>query len=123
MDEREVTVTQRTEVLLLDDLELAEGREVLAERTLGFELDGTAYEIDVNREHEQKLLAAMSPFVEHARLVKRSGQSRAGQRPRAGRRRSAEIRSWARDRGIELKDRGRIPHDIEARFDREHAAA
>jgi len=115
-----MTVTQRVEILLLDDLELAKGNEVEAERTVNFELDGSVYEIDLNQPHEDALRAALSPFVQHARLVKQPG--RATSRPRASRRKAAEIRSWARDRGIQLNDRGRIPGHIEDQYNREHAA-
>jgi hypothetical protein len=115
-----MNVAQRVEVTLLDDLDLAEGREVEAVRTFGFELDGAAYEIDLNAEHEKQILTAMSPYVQNARLVKRPGK--AGTRPRSGRRRASEIRAWARDRGMQLNDRGRIPRDIEAQYDREHPA-
>jgi hypothetical protein len=114
-------VTQRVEVLLFDDLELAEGREVPARRTVGFELDGTAYEIDLNITHEDELRKALNPFLANARHV-RSARGGAGARPRANRRRSGDIRSWARERGIELKDRGRIPAYIQARYDREYVA-
>ena len=118
-------MSQRVETTLLDDLDLSKGKETIAERTIPFEVDGLAYEIDLTAKHEEKFLDAVGPFISAARRVPHRGGkpiSPAG-RPRAERRRTAEIRQWARDRGLDMKDRGRIPASIEEQYDREHAAA
>lgn len=117
-------MSQRVETTLLDDLDLDKGKETLAERTFVFAVDGSDYEIDLSRKHEEKFLEAVGPFVKVARRgqrARRGASQPQPQRPRSGRRRTAEIRQWAKDRGLNLKDRGRIPMAIEEQYDREHA--
>jgi hypothetical protein len=45
-----------------------------------------------------------------------SRASPGGRRAPAGGADSAEVREWANARGIEVKDRGRVPADLVARF-------
>jgi hypothetical protein len=111
-------VSQLVKVRLLDDLHLSEGREVEAERTLPFEVDGNKYEIDLNSENEERFLQAVGPFLAAARPVRMpKGRSR----PRSDRNRTARIREWARDRGIQIKERGRIPAYVESQYDAAHS--
>jgi hypothetical protein len=53
----------------------------------------------------------ITPFVEHARRAGR-GQARGQARTAASRRRSGDIRAWAKDRGIAVSQRGRIPASV-----------
>jgi len=55
-----------------------------------------------------KLLA---PFIEHARKAGRS-QGRRPARTAASRQRSGDIRAWAKDRGLTVSERGRIPASV-----------
>lgn len=111
-------MSQVVNVLLLDDVALSEGREEPAERTLPFSLDGTNYEIDLSSERIGQVLAGLEPFVERARTVRSAPRK---SRPRSGRARTAEIRAWAGEHGIETKSRGRIPRYVEERYNREHS--
>jgi hypothetical protein len=70
------------------------------------------WEIDLTKGNKQEFLRALQPFCAAARRV--SGPGR--QRPKAGRDRSERIRSWARENGIEVKGRGRVPADVAARY-------
>jgi Lsr2 len=93
-------------VVLEDDLEGGP-----AEQTLRFGLDGKEYEIDLNSRNVAVFRQQIAPFIEHAR---RAG-SRQHQRPvrtAASRERSADIRAWAKDNGIAVSERGRIPASI-----------
>jgi nucleoid-associated protein Lsr2 len=106
-------VAQKIQTLLIDDLD-----DSVAEGTVRFGLDGGEYEIDLNAEHAKALRDALASYVGAAR---RSGGS--ARRPaRGGRRGSAsglnttEVREWAKSQGIEVKDRGRVPADLVARF-------
>jgi hypothetical protein len=51
------------------------------------------------------------PFIEHDRKAGRS-QSRRPGRAAASRKRSGEIRAWAKDHGIAVSERGRIPAGV-----------
>ncbi len=78
----------------------------------------TEYEIDLNAGHAQQLRNALAAYVRAGRRV--GGGSR---RPaRSERRGSAsglnttEVREWAKAQGIEVKDRGRVPAELVAKF-------
>jgi len=66
--------------------------------------------------HGQALRNSLQRFIAHARRA--GGTRRAA---RSGRRSAVAIdttavRAWARDRGIDIKDRGRVPADVVARY-------
>ena len=109
-------MAQRVNVLLVDDIDGSE-----ADETIPFGLDGARYEIDLNRENAQELRAQLARYVKAARKVTGS----AGRPPRV--RKTAvndssnkEIRNWARERGLDVNDRGRIPADIIAQHETEN---
>jgi nucleoid-associated protein Lsr2 len=106
-------VAQKIQVLLVDDLDGGE-----AEGTVRFGLDGVEYEIDLNTEHAEALRRALAPFIGAARRSPAAGRRpvRGGRRAAAGGLDTTEVREWARAQGIEVKDRGRIPAEVVARF-------
>jgi hypothetical protein len=101
-------VAQKIQTLFIDDLDGGE-----AEGTVRFGLDGTDYEIDLNGKHSEDLHTALAKYVDHARKV--GGAARRGLR---GSHRAASsidttaVRAWAREQGIDIKERGRVPGDI-----------
>jgi hypothetical protein len=107
----EVEMATRTIVTLEDDLEGGPAKE-----TLQFRLGNAEYEIDLNVKNAGKFRAQMAPFVDHARKVGAGGRNRAA-RPASTRQRSADIRAWAREHGIDVSDRGRIPGDVIERYE------
>ena len=107
------SVAQKVQTLFTDDLDGS-----AAEGTVRFGRDGTEYEIDLNARHTQELRDALARYVGAAR---RAGA--AARRPGGGARRgpasglnTTEVREWAKAQGIEVKDRGRVPADLVARF-------
>jgi Lsr2 len=108
-----VTVAQKIQTLLIDDLDGSE-----AEGTVRFGLDGTEYEIDLSAEHAQALRDALARYVSAARQtaggVRRP--ARGGRRAPASGLDTTEVREWAKEQGIEVKDRGRVPAEVVARF-------
>ncbi len=105
-------MAQRTIVALEDDLDGGP-----ADETVRFGVGGSEYEIDLSEKNAAKLRKQLAPFVEHARRA--SGQSHRPVRTAASRRRSRDIRAWARDQGIQLSERGRIPAGIAAQYEAE----
>jgi hypothetical protein len=81
-------------------------------------LDGTEYEIDLNAGHAKELRDALALYVDAARRVGGSARKSANgsRRGRAGALDTTEVREWARAQGIEVKDRGRVPADVVAKF-------
>ena len=107
-------VAQKIQTLFIDDIDGS-----AAEGTVRFALDGTDYEIDLNKQHAEALRKALAKYVEAAR---RSSGAAAKRPARSGRRSSAsglnttEVREWAKAQGIEVKDRGRVPAELVVRF-------
>jgi hypothetical protein len=105
-------MAQQIQTLFVDDIDGG-----AAAGTVRFALDGTDYEIDLSSKHSEELHDALQKYVEHARKV--SGTAR---RPgaRAGRRPSTvdtgAVRAWARENGHDIKDRGRVPADLVAKY-------
>ena len=108
-----VPLAQKIQTLFIDDLDGSE-----AEGTVRFGLDGSEYEIDLNAEHAQALRDALARYVQAARRAGGSTRRpvRRGRRAPAGGVDSTEVREWARAQGIEVKDRGRVPAELVARF-------
>src|SRR5215471_9887544 len=102
----EATMAQRVTVELEDDLDGGP-----ADETLRFGLDIAEYEIDLNAKNAAAFRRQLAPFIEHARKIGRRPRRRAG-RTGLSRDRTASIRAWAKDRGIAVSERGRIPASI-----------
>ena len=105
-------MAQKIQTLLIDDLDGSE-----AEGTVRFGLDGAEYEIDLNAGHAQALRDGLARYVQAARRAG-GGTRRAarGRRRAPGGPGSTEVREWAKAQGIEVKDRGRVPAEVVARF-------
>src|SRR3954449_3898775 len=118
-----VFMAQKVQVILVDDVDGGEAAE-----TVSFALDGVSYEIDVSEENAEALREALAPWVGHARRVGgRSGGGRArstssgggSSRSRGsssggggGRHDLSDVRSWARENGYQVSDRGRVSSEV-----------
>ncbi|SEF64066.1 Lsr2 protein [Thermomonospora echinospora] len=108
-------MAQKVQVLLVDDLDGG-----TADETVKFGLDGAEYEIDLSGDNAKRLREALDPFVDHARKASRGqGRSRKA-RPTGSRERSADIRAWAKARGIQVNERGRIPASVVEQYEAAH---
>jgi len=83
-----------------------------------FAFDGTDYEIDLNTKNAVAFGKQIAPYVEHARKTGRAQSRRAG-RSAANRQRSGDIRVWAKEHGLAVSERGRIPASVVEQY---HAA-
>jgi hypothetical protein len=100
----------KTIVQLLDDID---GKP--ADETVAFSLDGVSYEIDLNAKNADRLRKAFTPYLEKGRKAgvrKAGGRGRTGTRTAHTRERAADIRAWAKQHGITVNDRGRIPTQV-----------
>jgi hypothetical protein len=115
------TVAQQVKVILVDDIEGG-----TADVTLSFALDGAAYEIDLSSANADKFRDAVAPYVAAARKAGRAGSrsngARGNRRATSGERRgrAADIRAWARTKGVEVSERGRIPARVVEQYDAAH---
>ena len=94
-------MAQKVNIVLVDDIDGS-----TADETVSFGLDGKEYEIDLTVKNAKKLRDALAPFVGHARRAS-SGRRRATRSGGSGPS-PAEIRTWARNNGFEVPDRGRV---------------
>ncbi len=96
----------RITVALEDDLDGGP-----ADETVRFTVGGTEYEIDLNKENARAFRKQLAPFIEHARRAGR-GQRRRPARSASSREHSGDIRAWAKEQGIAVSGRGRIPASV-----------
>jgi nucleoid-associated protein Lsr2 len=104
-------MAQKITVALEDDLDGGP-----ADETVRFGLGGTEYEIDLSKKNAAAFRRKIAPFIEHARKAGRGPRRRPG-RTTSSRERSGDIRAWAKDQGIAVSDRGRIPASVVAQYE------
>jgi Lsr2 len=106
-------MAQRVTVALEDDLTGGP-----ADATVRFAVDGTGYEIDLSAKNAAAFGKLLAPFIEHARKAGRAPGRRVG-RTASSRQRSGDIRAWAKEHGLAVSERGRIPASVAEQY---HAA-
>ena len=116
-------MAQKVDVKFIDDLDGSE-----AAGTVMFALDGRAYEIDLSDDNAARLRDSLATFVAAAR--RSGGTARRGRTPRAtegestptraNREETAAIRTWARENGHEVSERGRIPKAVVQAYQTAH---
>jgi hypothetical protein len=108
-------MTRKVRVVLQDDIDGTEPA-----RTVRFGLDGREYQIDLNNEHEAALRQVLAPWIAHARrtMVARFPEPR-GAGDAGGPADATVIRRWAAERGIDVRERGRIPAAVRAQYEAE----
>lgn len=111
-----VKMAQQVSVMLLCDLH---GGDVEAVETVSFGLGNSAYEIDVCAADAKELRSKLEPFIEHARRRTGSTARKPGRRA-ADRAHTAEIRSWAKEQGYQISERGRIPASVVTEYEQSH---
>jgi Lsr2 len=104
-------MAQKVSVVLEDDLTGAP-----AEQTIRFTFDGTDYEIGLNAKNAATFRKQLAPYIEHARRAGRA-QPRRPVRATANRQRSGDIRVWAKEHGVAVSERGRIPANVVEQYD------
>lgn len=106
-------MARKVEVQLIDDL--VGGK---AEETVKFGLDGTLYEIDLNRRNAKELRSALERFTRSARRIGRAqgasgpGRGRGRGPARSDREQNQAIREWAQRKGLNVSARGRISRSV-----------
>jgi hypothetical protein len=108
----------RRVVTLVDDLDGSEGAGRV---TFGYR--GTSYEIDLSEEHQAELGAALAKFIVAARRAGRvsvQADGRTSTTPANRRSDLAAVRVWAREQGLDVSDRGRVPIEVQRAYDAAH---
>ena len=105
-------MAQKVNIILVDDIDGSDAVD-----TVSFGLDGTTYEIDLNKKNAAALRDALAGYVGHARKVSGTRGRRPNPKTAVGPQ-AREVRDWARSNGFKVPDRGRIPADVRAAFDK-----
>lgn len=107
---------KKTHVVLVDDIDGTPAKD-----TVTFTFQGVTYEIDLSEEHVSEISADFEKWISSSRRI--GGRAIRGSRvaSSATLSRAGEIRAWATKNGIHVSDRGRIPADIVAKFEKAHA--
>lgn len=108
-------MAQKVSIVLIDDLDESEAVD-----TVSFGLDGTNYEIDLNEKHASDLRNALSLYVAEARKVTSARRATRSKSSAAGGPAAKDVREWARQAGLEVPERGRIPAEIREAYDAAH---
>jgi Lsr2 len=104
-------MAQRVIHSLVDDLDGTELDEGAGE-TVRFALDNVQYGIDLTDKNAAKLRKALQPFIDAGRRVGGPSRRTRTTSKSSSNGNAAQIRAWARENGIELSARGRIPAHI-----------
>lgn len=99
-----------TTVQLVDDTDGTEASE-----TVNFGIDGVQYEIDLNDKNAAALREALDEWTKAARRA--GGRKSRNSRPMPNRDLN-QVRTWARENGYEVSDRGRIKAEIIEAYDK-----
>jgi Lsr2 len=105
-------MAQKIQTLFIDDIDGGE-----AEGTVRFALDGNEFEIDLNSKHSSELRSTLVKYISHARKVgsvSRRPGARGVRKPTLVDTRA--VRTWARQHGIDIKERGRVPATVVERY-------
>jgi DNA phosphorothioation-dependent restriction protein DptG len=87
--------------------------------TVTFGLEDTWYEIDLTEEEKKKLLQTFKTYVTKGRKATTTGVKKRVVPDTTPEERDA-IRAWARDHNFEFAERGRIPKEVMAAYDKAH---
>jgi hypothetical protein len=106
-------MSQKVQITTVSDLDEApDAHEV------SFALDGVAFAIDLTEEQHRVLRDVLEPYTVNGRRVGKSGKKKAVDKVK-----TSVKRAWLREQGhTHIGDVGRLPKDLEARYDEAHAS-
>lgn len=112
-------------VILVDDLDGNDSEDVARRE---FQVLGGTYSIDLSEDNYKRLseaLATVDEFVEKAREVKPASKPRGASTPPAKVKgyTNTDVRDWAKNKGLEVSERGKIADDIYTAFIEDHPDA
>jgi hypothetical protein len=105
----------------VDDLDGSDGAS-----TVEFSVDRRSYTVDLSETNKKRLLEALAPFIDVAKVTSSTGSRGRAARGhgdlsdlptrRSNREELQRIREWARANGHQVSDRGRISGEIQAAY-------
>lgn len=107
---------RETKIILIDDIDGSEAVE-----TVYFSVGRDHYEIDLSADHLEEFNKGISQWTENARKIK-GLPVRTRAAAASGKSDAAEIRAWAREKGIDVPAKGRIPLQVREQYNAENPA-
>ena len=96
-------MSSRTQVIMVDDLD---GGDIAGSgKTVSFGHAGNSYEIDLSEGNARQLQDALAPYIAAGRRVTNRRGADDGVELHI-------IRTWAKDRGIKVSERGRVSQEV-----------
>lgn len=120
-------MTQKIIYSRTDDITGDDGAELIP-----FGFGGAEYEIDLGPENAAKFRELFEPYRTAGRLIKGPARKRSTSRPAISPARpdkpgvtasNMAVRIWARERGLNVSERGRIAAEIRAQYDAAHGGS
>jgi Lsr2 len=103
-------VAQKIQTLFIDDLDGGEAAGA------GRCVTVPEYEIDLSTAHSDELRKALELYVRHARrtgsTARRAARSSRASSPVD----NAKVREWAKEQGIDIRERGRVPASVVEKY-------
>ena len=103
-------MARKTTVELVDDL-----TGEVATESVSFGIDGVEYSIDLTEKNAEKLREVLSVYVDAGQRV--AGRKRRGAGSTGAVSDAPKVRAWAKENGIEVPERGRIPADVRKQYE------
>lgn len=107
--------TTETIVTITDDLDGSEGAE-----TVLFGFEGAQYEIDLVKKNRDKMAKALEPYLNAARKASSSDVRRTRRSGKTAGVMAPAMRAWAKEQGLEVPDRGRVPIAVQEAYVKAH---
>ncbi|GAA4071604.1 Lsr2 family protein [Streptomyces hundungensis] len=110
-------MAQKIVTIIYDDLT---GEKSSEAATHQITIDGVAYEIDLSPDNYDKLMEAVNPFLQAGRRVRGGRGKSVPTRQAGGNSDTAAVRAWAKEKGYDVNDRGRVSAEIREAYNKAH---
>jgi hypothetical protein len=112
--------------VLVDDLDEKPDTPENPVSRLRYAYDGTEYQIDLSAKNRtafdkavEKYISASQEYISSAPESKPARRTSGGKGKSSGASRASEVRAWAQTKGIKVPERGRVPAEVKARWEKE----
>ena len=112
--------------VLVDDLDEKPDTPENPVSRLRYAYDGTEYQIDLSAKNRaafdkavEKYIGASQEYISSAPESKPARRTSGGKGKSSGASRASEVRAWAQTKGIKVPERGRVPAEVKARWEKE----
>lgn len=103
-----------TKTILIDDIDGTK-----ADETITFVIQSNRYSLDLSAKNAKRFWDALQPFIDAAKNLDGDHQQAVEAQTAAVEQRQA-IREWARKKGYDISDRGRISTTVEDAYRKAH---